>query len=171
MCIFACKRCEWYSPEEVPIDRGCKLSAIFQHISTCSHFAAGTIQDLVFDHPRKRSSSFDQVGFYGHKVQYRWDIQKRFMGVVSALLAPADAVLASMPPAIVDALQTRQDVDFRKSRGVFKNRRPRTSTIKVEFVLDPVHFCCSAVEARAKAPNSMANLLLRNVGWHEHWPN
>jgi len=147
------------------------MKSMFKNAATNnSHFAAGTIGNLVFDHPRKISSSFDQVGFYGHKVRYRWDIQKRFMGVVSVLLA-AEAVLASMPPAIVDALQTRQDVDFRKSMGVFKNRRPRTSTIRVEFVLDPVHFCCSAVEARAKAPNSMANLLLRNVGCHEHWPN
>jgi hypothetical protein len=40
-----------------------------------------------------------------------------------------------------------------------------TSTIRVEIVLDPVHFC-SAADARAKTLNFMANLL-RNAGWHE----
>jgi hypothetical protein len=42
--------------------------------------------------------------------------------------------------------------------------------IRVEIVLDPVHFCCSAVEARAKTLNLMANLL-RNAGWHEPCSN
>jgi hypothetical protein len=41
-----------------------------------------------------------------------------------------------------------------------------TIKIRVEFILDPVHFCDSAVGARAKAMNAMAKPPW-NAGWHE----
>jgi hypothetical protein len=57
----------------------------------------------------------------------------------------------------------RPDADFQKSMGVFKNRRPRTRTsaIRVEIVVDPVHFCSSAVKARAKALHLMTKLRMQ----------
>src|SRR5258708_26237192 len=96
----------------------------------------------AFGHRRRKQSSFDQVRFNGHGFQFRSDIQKRFIGVV---------------------MNTPE-----KSMNVFEKRQPRvrSSTIGVEIVVDPVHFCCSAVEARAKTLNLMANLL-PNARWHE----
>ena len=43
--------------------------------------------------------------------------------------------------------------------GVFKKRRPRrsTSAIRVEIVVDPVHFCRLCGGKRANALNLMAN--------------
>jgi hypothetical protein len=60
----------------------------------------------------------------------------------------------------VAALQNRSNVRKTNAAG-------QELTIKVEIVLDPVHFCISAVEGCAKALNLMANLLRNARGMQD----
>jgi hypothetical protein len=50
-------------------------------------------------------------------------------------------------------------------RATERKRLPptRTSTIKVEIIVNPVHFCCTAVGARVGFLNSTANALRKQA--------